>query len=135
MSYLTRSEVIQRVRYAMGVLNIKDHLPTFRECLEHGKLSGADLRAAGGLKTLSALMHLPMANRMPKDKNEDMDDGIYTMEDVTPSKAFEIQKVSGELWAETQKRDTLSKVPAIDLTAYAGMKTFAERMEDGLRRY
>ena len=131
MANLTRDEVIQRIRFAMGVLNIKGRLPCIAECCEYGKLSAAHISGVGGMKKLSRLMGLPMASQ--KSKAEDEHEGIYSMEDITPSGAFDMQRDSGMLYADIQKAATLSEVPGIDLSAYAGMTTYAERKQNELR--
>lgn len=131
MANLTRDEVIQRIRFAMGVMGIKDHLPKLDECMDYGKISQHDIKEAGGLKKLSKIMGLPLSNQ--KEKVEHEYDGIFSMSDVTPSGAFDMQRESGKLYADIQKAATLSEVPEIDVSAYAGMKTFTERKKDEIR--
>lgn len=125
MAEMTIQEIIERVRYVMEQNGITDHLPKFEQMAAVG-MHSAQMRPAGGLKGLSLLMGLPMSPPKPREKPPEKD--VYSMKDVKPSQAFKKQHESGELYGNMQKAETLDMAGRIDLSQYAGLQTYAERM-------
>lgn len=134
---VTTQEIIHRVKDAMKVLGIKDHLPTVNEMIQYGKLNQVLLKRVGGVKGISLMLGLPPApvkkpsnagrprkieKAQPVDKKE-----ILSMEDVTPSQAFSKQKQSGIPYGQMQRQESLDKAGKIDIDAYRGMTSYAER--------
>ena len=127
----TIQEIIENVRYVMRKLGITDHLPTHEQINSCSGMTSKVLLDAGGLKGLSLLMGLPMAPRGYAAIAKAKETGPVEMGDVKPSKAFKIQKDTGKAYGQIQQEQSLKVAGKIDVSAYEGMQTYAERMTDG----
>lgn len=126
---ITLEEIREMTLQLMEDMNTRGYLPNSEEFRSIG-ITPYRLRAFGGIRKLSKLLGIPMLparvrrEDLPStDKND-----IRTMEQVRPSKAFEIQMESGKRWADIQREETLEAFGRVDISQFDGLQTYAERM-------
>ena len=121
----TEELIVKEVKRCMDILDIHDRMPTHSE-LDSISSVTSGIRKFGGSKAIAEKVGVPWINRR-YIKKEDSEPPI------NPSKAFEKAKEAnqqGKSYADIQKEETERLSGKIDLTAYAGLKTYRERMEE-----
>lgn len=112
----------------MEDMNTRGYLPNSEEFRSVG-ITPYRLRAFGGIRKLSKLLGIPMlpARIRREDLPSTDEKDIRTMQQVRPSKAFEIQAATGKRWADIQQEETLEAFGRVDTSQFDGLKTYAER--------
>lgn len=128
---ISLDEVREMTLQLMEDMDTRGYLPNSEEFRSIG-ITPYRLRAFGGIRKLSKLLGIPMLP--PRIRREDLpstdENDIRTMKQVRPSKAFEKQMETGKRWADIQQEETLEKYARVDVSQFAGLQTYAERIGD-----
>lgn len=116
-----------RIRILMEQLDTQGHLPRCADLRDVG-ITAYQLSQYGGLSGISKRLGIPQAPFKWRWVNLDRKNDIRTMEQVKPSKAFEIQTETGKRWADIQREETLEAFGRVDVSQFEGLKPYGERM-------
>lgn len=128
---ISLEEVREMTLQLMEDMNTRGYLPNSEEFRSIG-ITPYRIRAFGGIRNLSKLLGIPMLPaRIRREDLPSMDENdIRTMEQVRPSRAFEIQKETGKRWADIQKEETLEAFGRVDISQFDGLKSYGERVAE-----
>lgn len=136
----TLERVLDEIRRVMDIMGVHDRLPTQKEIRKYSTVYAA-MQKFGTAGEIAAMLGVKISNsqkRYERDActstptaGDEKIEGPCSMEDVVRSRAFEIQRKSGRPYGEIQQEQTLQMAGTIDVSQYAGMKSYAERVQHG----
>jgi hypothetical protein len=130
----TLEKVLDEIRRVMDIMGVHDRVPTQKELRKYSTVYAA-MQRFGTNEELAAMLGVKPTRKTERGiggpKLLEPAEGPCSMEDIVRSRAFEIQRKAGRPYGEIQQEQTLQQVGTIDVSQYAGMKSYAERMQHG----
>ena len=136
----TLEAVLEELRRVMDVLGVHDRMPTQMEMMPHSTVYAA-IQKFGSTAEIAAMLGVQVSHRQTRQQRKvsyvvnveaepkyEPPEGPFEMRDVKKSKAFDIQREAGRPYGDIQREETMRMAGTIDLSQYAGMKSYAERM-------